>query len=222
MSRLVRLVPIVIPTRRSYSFFSSKPGGGRYFNSAKPPKVVAQRNARASKTSTKSTTISDAQEADTASVVSAQTVGNYASVQSSSTIHPSNSTPSFHQHPIVNLHEFQLHQFFSLHRPLLLLDRPTSTLFQPSSTESLAPASLSVDDPPEASPEADADTARQLSRTLVINRVGSAVDWEKTLQRLGWESDPSVYLDISNEFVSSSIAMDSTKRKRRKKMKKHK
>lgn len=76
-----------------------------------------------------------------------------------------------------------------------------------------------IDDPPEASPEADADTARQLSRALVVNRVGNSVDWEAALQRLGLDVQDSAFMmDIGD----SGIALDSTKRKRRKKMKKHK
>ena len=75
---------------------------------------------------------------------------------------------------------------------------------------------MTLEDPPETTPEADADTARLLARTLAMNAVSSAVSWEATLRRLGLNrvEDPSL--------GGPSIELDSTQRKRRKKMKKHK
>lgn len=89
-----------------------------------------------------------------------------------------------------------------------------------------------LEDPPEASTEADADAARLLARALVINRVGGTIRWDETMRRLGWKGEDSkevltmpvdsprgrsVALDGENV-----VDMDSVKRKRRKKMKKHK
>ena len=75
---------------------------------------------------------------------------------------------------------------------------------------------MTLEDPPETTPEADADTARLLARTLAMNAVSSAVSWEATLRRLGLNmiEDPAL--------GGPSIELDSTQRKRRKKMKKHK
>jgi len=75
---------------------------------------------------------------------------------------------------------------------------------------------MTLEDPPETTPEADADTARLLARTLAMNAVSSAVSWEATLRRLG--------LNLSEDATlgGPSIELDSTKRKRRTKMKKHK
>jgi len=138
------------------------------------------------------------------------------------------------------MESLKLHQFFSLYRPLLLLTQDTSTIFQsfqkiPSLTSSsqdeintpevsaVPPGTL--DDPPEASPEADAEAARQLVRALVINHAGAAAAWEDTLRRLGHDVD----LEPGRAGLREKLArerkqatMDSTKRKRRKKMKKHK
>ena len=75
-----------------------------------------------------------------------------------------------------------------------------------------------IDNPPVATAEADADAARQLSRALVVNRVGNLVDWQETLARLGLEEANDSLLAAETSIVN----MDSTKRKRRKKMKKHK
>lgn len=103
-----------------------------------------------------------------------------------------------------------------MHRPYLLINQPVNRLFesQPAADSDKAvrggKGSLgTIDDPPEASMEADADAARLLSRALVVNRVGNTVDWEETLVRLGMHTPLQVDLD-------------STKRKRRQKMKKHK
>jgi len=90
-----------------------------------------------------------------------------------------------------------------------------------------------LEDPPEATPEADADAARLLNRALVVNRLGGAVSWEETLTGLGIveervslaEMGMGVHgvLDVDASMANGFDAyMDSTKRKRRKKMKKHK
>ena len=92
---------------------------------------------------------------------------------------------------------------------------------------------INLEDPPEATPEADADAARLLNRALVVNRLGGTVSWEETLAKLGVveERASSAEMgmgarDVVNVDVSMMNAfdayMDSTKRKRRSKMKKHK
>lgn len=76
--------------------------------------------------------------------------------------------------------------------------------------------------------DGDAEAARQLHHAITVTRAGATVDWEETLKVLG--------IDVSQEPESVSLQeqckqwdrewtemlMDSTKRKRRKKMKKHK
>jgi hypothetical protein len=44
---------------------------------------------------------------------------------------------------------------------------------------------INLEDPPEATPEADADAARLLNRALVVNRLGGIVSWGETLAKLG-------------------------------------
>ena len=91
---------------------------------------------------------------------------------------------------------------------------------------------INLEDPPEATPDEDADAARLLNRALVVNRLGGAVSWEETLAKLGVveermnlaEMEMGAY-DVADVDVSMDgfdAYMDSTKRKRRKKMKKHK
>ncbi|KAH8117317.1 hypothetical protein DFH11DRAFT_1574370 [Phellopilus nigrolimitatus] len=240
MSRLGRLLPSIAAARRPYSIFSSKPGGGRYFNSAKPPKVIASTTSKANPSTSASTSnagtpakpeATDGKITDDLSSSSQQpTVPDarrlFAPANAfSSAAPPLSDFMPLPPHPTLKPNELTLHRFFALHRPCLLLNQPTSALFEsvpplPSTPSTFAapPASLgTIDDPPVASPEADAEAARQLSRTLVMNRVGNTVDWEGALARLGLhevkEPTPPVPLGIS---------MDSTKRKRRKKMKKHK
>jgi len=82
-----------------------------------------------------------------------------------------------------------------------------------------------LDDPPESSFETDADAARQLAHALVMNRVGGAMSWQNTLERLGLggqnaEGSAVHAKESAQEWVT--IHADSTKRKKRKKMKKHK
>jgi len=90
-----------------------------------------------------------------------------------------------------------------------------------------------LEDPPEATPEADADAARLLNRALVVNRLGGAVSWEEILAKLGVPEErmdldeigmgAHDVVDVDVSMVNGFDAyMDSTKRKRRKKMKTHK
>jgi len=90
-----------------------------------------------------------------------------------------------------------------------------------------------LDDPPEATPEADADAARLLNRALVVNKLGGTVSWEETLARLGVIEERMSLADMgmgAGDVVHVNLSvmdgfnayMDSTRRKRRKKMKKHK
>ncbi|EPQ57998.1 hypothetical protein GLOTRDRAFT_114547 [Gloeophyllum trabeum ATCC 11539] len=220
LSRLLKPTPA---SRRAYSFFSSKPGGGRYFNSAKPPKVVASTNG----------TNNGKTKVDAAGGVGASgTAGESskeADVPAAETIPAINHTP-LPVHPPVNPHDVKLHQFFSLHRPLLLLSQPAQAAFESSPSLQLSsPASEpeqagsdSSAEPPEASPEADADAARQLSRALVMNRVGGTISWQGALKRLGLDLPEGEGRADEMNLSGYNIQADSTKRKRRKKMKKHK
>jgi hypothetical protein len=92
---------------------------------------------------------------------------------------------------------------------------------------------INLEDPPEATPEADADAARLLNRALVVNRLGGAVLWEETLAKLGVVEERMSLAEMgmgAHGVVDVDVSMmggfnaymDSTKRKRKKKMKKHK
>lgn len=243
MSRLSRLLLPIAAARRSYSIFSSKPGGGRYFNSAKSSKVIAPSTSKAAPTpsanannagsSSSVPEVSDSNQAEEmASPSSPQqpTSETRRVLTSHSALSPTTFSPSVDftpvpPHPPLKPNELVLHRFFALHRPCLLLNQPTTSLFESAPTTTMSspggappPASLgTIDDPPMATPEADADAARQLSRALVMNRVGNLTDWEDALARFGLQEvkEPA-------PPVPAGISMDSTKRKRRKKMKKHK
>jgi hypothetical protein len=229
------LRPIQHSSRRSYSLFS-KPPGGRFFNSSKPPKVVPPASASA-KSATRveaSTANGDTQQQQTSSSLPDDATGTTttspSSAGSSSPALPTLSAAptALASHPPLSAPDLRLHQFFSQHRPLVL-SHPASALFDSSTTLTLNPApphgpsstttasasaaaQATLEDPPETTPEADADTARLLSRTLVMNAVSSAVSWEATLRRLG--------LNPGDQGLT--VELDSTQRKRRKKMKKHK
>jgi hypothetical protein len=57
-----------------------------------------------------------------------------------------------------------------------------------------------------------------------MNRARSVIEWEDTLRRLGLDVDNEPERKQTKELMAAEwrIEMDSTKRKRRKKMKKHK
>lgn len=80
---------------------------------------------------------------------------------------------------------------------------------------------------PISQADADADTARQLTRALTMNIAGGVYDWENTLRELGLDLslEPtriSTQEQMDRDWHEHEALMDSTKRKRRKKMKKHK
>ncbi|KAG6916610.1 hypothetical protein DXG01_006167 [Tephrocybe rancida] len=268
MSAFARFLRPQPASRRAYSsFFSSKSGGGgRYFTSAKPSKVVVTGKGTAPKVEPSAEPAVDGAQAAGVSggngspntVVNAAEQATKAASQPSpsssttstpsapgsgsttETVHTSNATSNAFQHrpphPMVNARDFKLHQFFSLHRPLLLLARPHSILesanaasFIPdeaikSEPHSAVPQWL-LDEFPEATPDADAAAARQLSRALTMSHAGSAVAWEDTLRRLGLDVDKDadrVALQEKLDKEWQDVLMDSRRRKRKKKMKKHK
>ncbi|KAG5645596.1 hypothetical protein DXG03_005734 [Asterophora parasitica] len=269
LSRFLRPPPTTTARRAYSSFFSSKSGGGggRYFNSAKPSKVVVT-NANATK-------VSEAAPEPASDVAAAPPQGtgvinakdqppsktsSSPSSSSSSPVSTPNTTEALHkatssifgansnsaflhrpQHPVVNAKDFKMHQFFSLHRPLLLLGHPTSILdsapadapFLRSAASEAANAAEAtsaesqwlLDEFPEATADADAAAARQLTRALTMAHGGAAVAWEDTLRRLGLDVDKDadrVGLQQKWDREWTEVMLDSVKRKRRKKMKKHK
>jgi endonuclease I len=73
--------------------------------------------------------------------------------------------------------------------------------------------------------DADAEAARQLTRALTMTKAGSTVSWEETLKTLGLDvSKEAERVNLQQQFKKDweDVVLDSTKRKRRKKMKKHK
>ena len=234
------LRPIQPSSRRAYSLFS-KPPGGRFFNSSKPPKVVPPASAKSATRVEAGTANNDTQQQaqqqqSTSSHLpddpSASPSSAAPSQQSSSQAPPlpslSSAPTALASHPLLSAPDLRLHQFFALHRPLVLSQPPTA-LFDTPPTLALGPApprapttaaasQATLDDPPETTPEADADTARLLARTQAMNAVGSAVSWEATLRRLGLKP---AEVDVA-ALEGLAVELDSTKRKRRKKMKKHK
>ena len=248
-SRLLRpSPPQVAAGRRAYSVFS-KPGGGRYFNSAKPPKVttsVTQKPSSANPNSTgkmdngATASTTDSTEDVNAGSSSQGVEGQQTACKTFSSLSfpMLNTTPL--SHPPVNPQDLRLHQFFSQHRPLLTLSQPTTSIFespsfplsnfppQPPKSEPSEKSSSSagmmgtIDNPPEASAESDADAARQLARALVVNKVGADLAWEETLMRLGLDIGEGRLEEVKLAEQEYQVYLDSTKRKRRKKMKTHK
>ncbi|KAG6832054.1 hypothetical protein H0H92_005476 [Tricholoma furcatifolium] len=266
MSAFARFLRPLPASRRSYSsYFSSKSGGGgRYFTSAKLPKVVVTGKGATPKAEPATEATADSAQASTAAesngkpsnvVNAAEQPSSQSAPSSSASSTPGKSAPSessqttspadilgsifMHRthHPVVTAKDFKLHQFFSLHRPLLLLSRPNSILESANASSFLPSEKVGSGDPfsttpqwllddfPEATVDADAVAARQLSRALTMTHAGAAVQWEDTLRRLGLDVSKDadrVALQEKMDLELQGIMMDSTKRKRRKKMKKHK
>ncbi len=222
MSVLGHLLRPAAGARRAYSAFS-KAGGGRFFVPAKHLKDAP---------STGKTNV-DSPNGEVSTTPSKDDVGS----MSPQNVEPIGSTSSLTMsahfapvHPRINPQDLKLHQFFSLHRPLLTLNQPPSSLFEthaslfPVTSHSTSEYSKygNMEEFADASPEADADAARQLARTMVVNRIGASLAWEDTLKRLGLDLTSGRAEEVSMAEAEFELYMDSTKRKRRKKMKKHK
>ncbi|KAJ3800060.1 hypothetical protein GGU11DRAFT_774810 [Lentinula aff. detonsa] len=212
-------------SRRTSSYFSSKAGGGRYFNSAKPLSAP--------------TAPKKASGGERAESVSNDTTGQaLKTAEESPSVYRETITrlavPEFvpSTHPVISDRDFKLHQFFSLHRPLLLLSNPPSILHSslPTSMLSLpklpaAPALPTTEASLEFAAASDAEAARTLARALAINRAGSTFVWEETLKRIGLDVNlepERIGLRERLDKELQEVRLDSTRRKRRKKMKKHK
>jgi hypothetical protein len=81
------------------------------------------------------------------------------------------------------------------------------------------------DDAHDGVVDADAEAARQLTRAVTMNTAGAAMAWESTLRRLGLDPDKEperVGLQEQWDKEWNDVLMDSTKRKKRRKMRKHK
>ncbi|KAF9440327.1 hypothetical protein P691DRAFT_688038 [Macrolepiota fuliginosa MF-IS2] len=272
MSALARLVRHIPATRRPYSSF----GGGRYFNSSKSSKspVVTAKNKsdssggtpKDSSTKASSPSTKAAPSNNTSSTTNSKPVSDAASSESthetaraqpfqngSSSSYLQRHAPNpYHNHlsphPIVNSKDFKIHQFFSLHRPLLLISNPSSIFTSPptgaplfrspvvssaadGSTDRLPPSpftNLNLDGTfagAAVGVDGDAEAARQLHHAMTMSRVGSVVSWEDTLRTLGLDvSKDAERVQLQEQWDKEweEVMMDSVKRKRRKKMKKHK
>lgn len=219
MASLSRFLPVLPATRRTYSVFS-KAGGGRYFNSSKPPAGANSGNPKPDRAPVPAPSIIEDESAAQASTSSALPA------------EPpfTQSIPPRAPYPSLKPQDLRLHQFFSLHRPLLQLSEHPASVFESAPPAALAafphtPAAPHEHDSfveAEPSPEADADAARQLARALVMNNVGPTVAFEDALRRLGLDMSEGREGPEVEDFAHYGIYMDSVKRKRRSKMKKHK
>jgi len=258
MSALSRIFYRLPASQRLYSSF----GGGRFFNSSKPPKtpVVAAKSKSdrsdstpkdspaAAKTQQKVGSAPDAAPQEPAPESTKNSTVSPSPSSSSSSAHLSTQRSYMSPHPTVSSRDFKIHQFFSLHRPLLLISHPLSIFESPPADtllfRSLASLSDRVNTPdtvklfqltdgnldgtyggPAMVVDGDAEAMRQLHHTITVARAGATVDWEETLKVLGIDvsQEPErVGLREQCDREWKEVMMDSTKRKRRKKMKKHK
>lgn len=226
MLGMLRVLQRNVANRRSYSYFSQKPGGGgRFFTSSKLHKAPP-RATKPSKAPITSTNVPSSVEAE--SSPNAQVAPEHSKSSPNGPIEDADSAtasplsesvplaPTSHPSPV--LPALHLHSFFSQHRPLLLLNQPISALFRPKESEQEGAATSGTSSHEEIldqigtidDPEADADTARLLARAVVSQRIQAGQEWDVILYGLGLEAESKV------------VQMDSVKRKRRKKITKHK
>ncbi|RDX56497.1 hypothetical protein OH76DRAFT_392181 [Lentinus brumalis] len=231
MSVLAHLLRPAAGARRAYSAFS-KPGGGGYFNSSKSPKVAppSSKSKVDSSSSTTPDASSSAPKDDSATLspggAAPDATGSH--IPSSSAFAPSSQFAPVYPH--INRQDLKLHQFFSLHRPLLTISQHPLSIFESHSSPfpiaaTPAPETANfgtLEEHAEVSQDADADAARQLARAMVVNRVGASIAWEDALKRLGLDESSARAEEVGLAEAEFGMYMDSTKRKRRKKMKKHK
>lgn len=247
MSAFYRLLQVPASRRTYSSFFSSKSGGGRYFNSSKKTATVALKNnanvdpSEAQKEGVQSGPANQSAGASQNPIADAQTASGSASTdESSKTVTPQTnafaelSNNSLMPQLFITPKDFTTHQFFSLHRPLLLISDPTSifrpvppnhSIFDPLQLPTAQQNPFGFDPASEPSIDADAEAARQLTRALTMNKAGATVSWEETLKYLGLDvAKDADRVNLQQQFDKDwqEVMMDSTKRKRRRKMKKHK
>lgn len=247
MSAFYRLLQVPASRRTYSSFFSSKSGGGRYFNSSKKTATVALKNnanvdpSEAQKEGVQSGPANQSAGASQNPIADAQTASGSASTdESSKTVTPQTnafaelSNNSLMPQLFITPKDFTTHQFFSLHRPLLLISDPTSifrpvppnhSIFDPLQLPTAQQNPFGSDPASEPSIDADAEAARQLTRALTMNKAGATVSWEETLKYLGLDvAKDADRVNLQQQFDKDwqEVMMDSTKRKRRRKMKKHK
>ena len=263
MPALSRLLYLPASRRTFSSYFSSKSGGGRYFNSAKSPKSAVVGSKANVKNDTSSEVQKDGtQSASAPSVSSVVNTGTIGDAQASSTTNSSASSSvsgvsensgsvtsqsssladafaEFNQHHIpqisISSKDFKTHQFFSLHRPLLLINQPSSIfrsiphnqpLFGPLQQEAdKLKQQFGLETSTDPFIDADAEAARQLTRALTMSKAASTLAWENTMKHLGLDvSKDADRVNLQQQFDKEweEVMLDSTKRKRRKKMKKHK
>ena len=242
MSAFARLLHAPASRRTYSSFFSSKSGGGRYVNSArKSPTVTLKNNTNADPSEVQKESNKNAGPSQNPITDTQSSSGSASKDESSKTITPSTTeisntfaelSNSLVPQLIITPKDLQTHQFFSLHRPLLLISQPTSIFRPVPPNHSIFDALLvGPQNPPgfdptlEPSIDADAEAARQLTRALTMNKAGATVSWENTLKLLGLDVAQGVdRVNLQQQFDKEwrEVMMDSTKRKRRKKMKKHK
>ncbi len=78
---------------------------------------------------------------------------------------------------------------------------------------------------PYGTMDGDAEAARQLHHAMTMHRLGAVVSWEQTLKTLGLDvSQDTERIQLREQWEREweDVMMDSVKRKRKKKMKKHK
>jgi hypothetical protein len=226
MSVLARLGQRLPASRRAYSFFSSN---GRYY---KPTGIVA---AGPNSSDGRKPPAPGAPKAVASTVAKpdiAATPDAAVAPEPSVSPAPAPAQPfAWHaftpvQHPAPSAQDIRLHQFFSLHRPLLNLAQPGASVFEsapdvPANWTEARRDSEAVEYALDSA-DADAHAARQLARAIVMNRVGADISFDAALRRLGLDVSEGRARAEDVDLSDLTIHLDSTKRKRRKKMKKHK
>jgi hypothetical protein len=210
--------------KRSYSSFFSSKGGGRYFNANGKPvnggERVPANTGKAQAQQQQGEGQAPAVGEPTKSAPEQQTK----KVQAESVIQqPTTTLPPPPPHSHLAPRDLQLHQFFSLHRPLLSLSAPS--IFQPPSVFTTKPSSQAApwEEDEESEDEGRSDgAALMLWHSLINSKLRSSMDFHSALANLGSLESKDMQRAVEKETNKVRISMDSTKRKRRKKMSKHK
>jgi len=226
--------------KRPYSFFSSKGSGNgsRYFtgnsNSGSSKAVggvvggkeVASKPVASSAVNASPAPSPQAVGVENGTAPSKDEQATKAAPTSSSSTPPMAELAPPMPHPTLTTRTLSLHNFFSLHRPLLLLSNPASSLFdQPS----LALTSRQQDDiareeerEEREEVESESSAAVLLLHSQITSNLSPRLSFNDVLARLGSKEEIQMQRSIEEEIRKGAILLDSVKRKRKKKMSRHK
>lgn len=204
---------------RSYSFFSSRGNGsGRYFTGNGRPSTPAQPAAQQPlQSSVKTSTSSDKPEEQKKEAADKSPKRSKPAIKAT---HLATTKPL--SHPTLSPRDMFIHQLFALHRPLLSLPLRGTLSTDPSIKSGHRTLYYTGEGEAEDVEDEAHTTALQLGHSIMSTTITSNLAFHKSMARLGLPDAVNMEAAVAKELRDGGILLDSTKRKKRKKMTKHK